>query len=232
MAIPKLITRNGGRYTPDFDAALLDAEKEAGGTWRRTQGGWNAGGVAASGGTHDQDAVDYSVIGKTETEVARLITALRKRGLFASLRTASKALWGVRAQGFASPHIHVVGNLWGYQSSGAAYQAREYRAGRDGLRGKGPDKGGPGHTRAYTTVTWPSYQAAKKAAAQAAKSKATRYKVATRLLPLNGRSGPGTSYRKIATAKKGTVLTIVATKSGWAKDTKSRWWKLAYLKKA
>ena len=174
MTIPKLITRAGKRYTPDFDAALLGAEKEAGGTWRRTQGGWNAGGVAASGGTHDQDAVDYSVAGKTETEVARLITALRKRGLFASLRTASKALWGVRAQGFASPHIHVVGNLWGHQSSGAAYQAREYRAGRDGLRGKGPDKGGPGHTRAYTSVTWPSYQAAKKAAKSAPRKPFTR----------------------------------------------------------
>ena len=230
MAIPKLITRAGRRYTPDFDAALLDAEKEAGGTWRRTQGGWNAGGVAASGGTHDQDAVDYSVTGKTKAQVAALITALRKRGLFASLRTASKALWGVRAQGFASPHIHVVPNLWGYASAGAAYQAREYRAGRDGLRGKGPDKGGPGHTRDYTSVTWPSYLAAKKAAA--AKPKTTRYKVETRLLPLNGRSGPGTSYRKIATAKRGTVLSIVETKAGWAKDTGGRWWSLAYLKKA
>ena len=64
-----------------------------------------------------------------------------------------------------------------------------------------------------------------------AKPAATRYKVATRLLPLNGRSGPGTSYRKIATAKKGTVLTIVETKAGWAKDAKGQWWSLAYLKK-
>ncbi len=227
MAIPKLITRAGKRYTPDFDAALLGAEKEAGGTWRRTQGGWNAGGVAASGGTHDQDAVDYSVAGKTKAQVAALITALRKRGLFASLRTASKALWGVRAQGFASPHIHVVGNLWGHQSSGAEYQAREYRAGRDGLNGKGPDKGGPGHTRDYTSVTWPGYLAAKKASKSAVK-----YRVATRLLPLNGRSGPGASYRKVTSAKRGAVLTIVSTKSGWAKDTKGRWWRMAYLKKA
>ena len=229
MAIPKLITRNGGRYTPDFDAALLDAEKEAGGTWWRTQGGWNAGGVAASAGTHDQDAVDYSVTGKSEAEVARLITACRKRGLVASFRTTKTPKWGVRAQGFSSYHVHVVGNLWGYQSSGAAYQAREYRAGRDGLRGKGPDKGGPGHTRAYTSVTWPSYLAAKKAAA--AKPKTVKYRVATRLLPLNGRSGPGTSYRKIATAKRGTVLSIVETKAGWANDTGGRWWKLSYLKK-
>ena len=229
MATPKLITRDGRRYTPDFDAALLDAEKEAGGVWRRTRGGWNTGGVAASAGTHDEDAVDYDIGGKTKAQVAALIAALRKRGLFASLRTASKALWGVRAQGFASPHIHVVPNLWGYASAGAVHQAREYRAGRDGLKGRGPDKGGPGHTRDYTSVTWPSYLAAKKAAA--ATPKPTRYRVATRLLPLNGRSGPGTSYRKVATAKKGTVLSIVATKSGWAKDTKGRWWSLAYLKK-
>ena len=229
MATPKLITRNGRRYTPDFDAALTDAEKEAGGTWRRTQGGWNAGGVAASAGTHNQDAADYSVIGKSEAEVDRLITACRKRGLVASFRTTGKAKWGVRAQGFRSYHVHVVGYLWGYQSSGAAYQAREYRAGRDGLRGKGPDKGGPGHTRDYTSVTWPSYLAAKKAAA--AKPKAVKYRVATRLLPLNGRTGPGTSYRKIATAKRGTVLTIVSAKAGWAKDTKGRWWRMAYLKR-
>lgn len=229
MATPKLITRNGKRYTPDFDAALLDAEKEAGGVWRRTQGGWNGGAVGASAGTHDEDAVDYSVTGKTETEVAKLITALRKRGLFASLRTASKALWGVRAQGFAVVHIHVVPNGWGYASAGAEYQAREYRAGRDGLKGRGPDKGGPGHTRDYTSVTWPGYLAAKKAAA--AKPETTRYRVATRLLSLNGRTGPGTSYRKIATAKKGTVLSIVSTKSGWAKDAKGRWWRMAYLKR-
>ena len=79
-------------------------------------------------------------------------------------------------------------------------------------------------------MTWPSYLAEEKAAA--AKPKATRYRVATRLLPLNGRTGPGASYRKVATAKRGATLTIVATKSGWAKDTKGRWWKLSYLKKA
>ena len=229
MAIPKLITRAGRRYTPDFDAALLDAEKEAGGTWRRTQGGWNAGGVAASAGTHDRDAVDYSVAGKSEAEVAKLITACRKRGLVASFRTTSTPKWGVRAQGFRSYHVHVVPNLWGYASAGAVHQAREYRAGRDGLKGRGADKGGPGHTRDYTSVTWPSYLAAKKAAA--AKPKATRYRVATRLLPLNGRSGPGATYKRITTAKRGTVLSIVATKSGWAKDTQGRWWKLSYLEK-
>ena len=65
-----------------------------------------------------------------------------------------------------------------------------------------------------------------------AKPKTVKYRVATRLLPLNGRSGPGTKYRKVATAKKGTVLTIVSTKAGWAKDTQGRWWRMAYLKKA
>ena len=230
MATPKLITRDGRRYTPDFDAALLDAEKEAGGTWRRTQGGWNAGGVAASAGTHDQDAVDYSVTGKSEAEVAKLITALRKRGLVASFRTTKIPKWGVRAQGFGAYHVHVVPNLWGYASAGAEYQAREYRAGRDGLKGRGPDKGGPGHTRDYTSVTWPSYLAAKKAAA--AKPKTVKYRVATRLLPLSGRTGPGTKYPKVTSAKRGAVLTIVSTKSGWAKDTKGRWWRMAYLKKA
>ena len=38
--------------------------------------------------------------------------------------------------------------------------------------------------------------------------------------------------RHLRQAVKEKGLTIVATKSGWAKDTKGRWWKLAYLKKA
>lgn len=66
----------------------------------------------------------------------------------------------------------------------------------------------------------------------AATPKPTKYKVATRLLPLNGRTGPGTKYRKVTSAKRGTVLTIVSTKAGWAKDTQGRWWKLSYLTKA
>ena len=134
---------------------------------------------------------------------------------------------GVRAQGFRSYHVHVVPNLWCHASPGATHQAREYRAGRDGLKGRGPDKGGPGHTRDYTSVTWPGYLAAKKASKSAVK-----YRVATRLLPLNGRSGPGAGYKVLARAPKGSVLSIVATKSGWAKDTKGRWWRMAYLKKA
>ena len=65
-----------------------------------------------------------------------------------------------------------------------------------------------------------------------AKPTATRYKVATRILPLNGRSGPGTKYKRVTTAKKGTVLTIVETKGGWAMDPKGRWRGMAYLESA
>ena len=65
----------------------------------------------------------------------------------------------------------------------------------------------------------------------APQSKTVKYRVATRLLPLNGRSGPGTKYRKVTSAKRGAVLSIVETKAGWAKDTKGRWWSLTYLKK-
>ena len=65
-----------------------------------------------------------------------------------------------------------------------------------------------------------------------AKPKTVKYRVATRLLPLNGRSGPGAGYKVLARAPKGSVLSIVATKSGWAKDTKGRWWRMSYLKKA
>ena len=66
----------------------------------------------------------------------------------------------------------------------------------------------------------------------APKPTTVKYRVATKVLPLNGRTGPGPKYRKVASAKRGTVLTIVETKAGWAKDAKDRWWKLSYLKKA
>ena len=165
MATVQLVRYKGGRYSPDFAAALADVDKEVPGAVY-TQGGWNADAVEASADTHNQDAADVSVYGKTREWVTRYITACRKRGLIALFRTTKIGKWGVRAHGFASYHIHVIANLWGHMSPGARAQALEYRAGRDGLRGKGPDAGGPGHTRDYVNVTWPSYLAAKAAKAK------------------------------------------------------------------
>lgn len=148
-AVPYIYFR-GRRMTPVARDAWLAAEQRCG--WKiepMTQGGWNAGGVAASAGTHDRDAADSSVRGKTQAQVAKEIECLRWAGWFASLRTASKRHWGVRPQYFSAIHVHSVPNGWGLVSAGARRQAEAYRKGRDGLRQNGPDAGGPGHVPTY-----------------------------------------------------------------------------------
>lgn len=150
MATTPYIYFRGRRMTREARDAWLAAEQRCG--WEikpMTQGGWNAGGVAASAGTHDRDAADCSVRGKTKAQVTKEIESLRWAGWFASLRTASKRHWGVRPQYFSSIHVHAVPNGWGLVSAGARRQAEAYRRGRDGLRGNGPDAGGPGHVSTY-----------------------------------------------------------------------------------
>ena len=48
---------------------------------------------------------------------------------------------------------------------------------------------------------------------------------------VNYRTGPGTSYKKKGTYKKGKVITIKATKNGWGKMSNGYWIKLTYTKK-
>lgn len=147
MAAAPYIYFRGRRMTPAFRDAILAAEQRAGFQFILTQGGFNAGRVRASAGTHDGDAADWSIRGMTRAQVAKAIEALRWAGIFASLRTRT-ALWGVRAQRFPAAHIHGVPNGWGLPSAGARRQAEAYRRGRDGLRQNGRDVG-PGHTHAY-----------------------------------------------------------------------------------
>ena len=154
-------TYEGRRYSPEMWAAVSEWRRLAraeGIAFRITQGGFNNGAVAASGGTHDGDAIDLSVSGLTQAQVARLITLGRMVGLFASFRTTKVAKWGTRAQGFGAYHVHAVPNGWGHPSRGARDQALAYRRGRDGLRQNGPDTG-PGHVSTYRTRTWPAYRA-------------------------------------------------------------------------
>lgn len=97
------------------------------------QGSYNAGGVAASAGTHDGGGV-VDVIPRDK---AREVFELRRAGFAAWYRAE---LWrdGVQVWG---PHIHAV--LIGNRklSAGAAVQVREYLAGFDGLAGDGRDVG-------------------------------------------------------------------------------------------
>ena len=153
-------TYEGRRFSPEMWAAVSEWRRLAraeGIGFRITQGGFNNGGVSASAGTHDGDAIDLSVSGLTQAQVARLIELGRMVGLFASFRTTKVAKWGTRAQGFGAYHIHAVPNGWGHPSRGARDQALAYRRGRDGLRQNGPDTG-PGHVSTYRTRTWADYQ--------------------------------------------------------------------------
>lgn len=146
----------GGRFTPAFRDSLVAVDKEAPG-FVLTQGGFNGTKVSASAGTHAGDSADFSVRGKTEAQVAKFISEHRKRGNAAWFRTKRKR-WGVRAQGFAVDHIHIVPNGYAAPSPAAARQieasgSRGYRNGRDGLSSNQPDVG-PGHVSTYRTRTW------------------------------------------------------------------------------
>lgn len=154
MAAVPYIWFRGKRMTPAFRDAILAAEGRAGFTFTITQGGFNAGGVAASAGTHDGDAADFSVRGLAEARIAATIEALRWAGIAAWLRTTNTSLHGVRPQGFGSAHIHAVPNGWGAPSRGARDQAVAYRRGRDGLARNLADIG-PGHTSAWRNRTTP-----------------------------------------------------------------------------
>lgn len=154
MADVPYIWFRGKRMTPAFRDAILAAEQRAGRQFTLTQGGFNAGGVAASAGTHDGDAGDWSIRGLNRDRVAAMIEALRWAGIAAWLRTANVPLWETRAQYFSSTHVHGVPNGWGLPSAGARAQADAYRRGRDGLRANLPDIG-PGHVKTWYSQTTP-----------------------------------------------------------------------------
>jgi len=116
---------------------------------RPTQGAYNAGGVTASAGTHDGGGVlDVDTDPMTVAQRDYFIELSRRVGFGGWFRTA--------AQGFV-PHAHLVAVGCPDLSSGAAYQVREYFAGRNGLAGRGADDG----PRQYVGATWESYLAAK-----------------------------------------------------------------------
>lgn len=93
------------------------------------QGSYNAGGVAASGGTHDGGGV----VDLDPYQWRRKVRVLRMVGFAAWYRPAIPHLWGA--------HIHAV--LIGNRrlSAAARAQVTEYLAGYDGLAGNGLDTG-------------------------------------------------------------------------------------------
>lgn len=93
---------------------------------RVTQGSYNAGGVAASAGTHDGGgSVDVSVRDLSTTQRWETVRAMRRVGFAAWLRTASQGPW--------PDHIHAIAVGDTDLSSGARNQVADYYVGRNGL---------------------------------------------------------------------------------------------------
>ncbi len=99
---------------------------------RVTQGSYNAGGVAASAGTHDGGgAVDVSVRDLSTTQRWETVRAMRRVGFAAWLRTASQGPW--------PDHIHAIAVGDTDLSSGARNQVADYYVGRNGLASHAAD---------------------------------------------------------------------------------------------
>lgn len=131
-----IVTFRGKRVDKKTRAALLVAERKLGYQLTIVQGSYNAGGVRASAGTHDQGGV----VDLTAHDWQRKVRVLRSVGWAAWYRADRPGVW--------SAHIHAVLVDHGRLSEGAAQQVREYLAGYDGLAGDGRDP----HTREFVNV--------------------------------------------------------------------------------
>jgi hypothetical protein len=148
MAETRIVFRGKVLNTRTRDM-ILAAEKILGYQLQIIQGSYNAGGVAASAGTHDGGgAVD--VWGKGTSDATTVTNAMRKVGFAAWFRTPSQGNWGY--------HVHAIAIGDPELSRGARNQVADYLAGRNGLANDGRDT----FTRSYVGITWEEYQ--KKAA--------------------------------------------------------------------
>lgn len=114
-----------------------------------TQGCYNAGGVAASAGTHDGGgAVDIRARDLTDAQIAEAVLDLRHVGFAAWHRTPDQGNW--------VEHIHCIAIGCPDLSAGAADQVVAYKDGRNGLRNNRADDG----PRTYVDWTWEKYKQA------------------------------------------------------------------------
>ncbi|MFC9255878.1 peptidoglycan-binding protein [Amycolatopsis thailandensis] len=129
------------KRTADMIAA---AGKKAGVKFTVTQGSYNAGGVGASGGTHDGGgAVDISVNNISNKTAA--VKALREVGFAAWHRTPSQGDW--------AEHIHGIAISDTDMSPQAQAQAGDYFKGLNGLASHAKDDGPQ-----VKKVTWEEFK--------------------------------------------------------------------------
>lgn len=134
----------GRRTTRRTAAMLTEARRLTGLRLQISQGGYNAGGVAASAGTHDRDALDLSTSRYSASQCAKIETALWKVGFAAWWRRYIFNVW---------PQHHHCVPKGGDISRGAANQVSAFKNKRDGLAGSRPYP----RIGGYTHRTWESY---------------------------------------------------------------------------
>lgn len=140
-----IIDFEGHRTTPRTRDMIVEARRITKAPLVITQGGFNAGGVAASAGTHDRDAIDFRAKNLTSAQRAEVVLRLRQVGFAAWIRNPSQANW--------LWHIHCI-PIGGDISAGAARQVTAYKNNRNGLASNGKDDG----PRLYIQ-TWETYLA-------------------------------------------------------------------------
>ena len=134
MAVPAWNARTtwrGKTFTRRTVAMLRWVEEKSGLVLTPAQGSYNAGGVAASGGTHDREAVDLSLRGYSTADIVKLDRYMKLAGFAGWHRVAVPGLWGA--------HYHAL-PIGGDLSPAAAQQVRNFDARTDGLRSQRPDR--------------------------------------------------------------------------------------------
>lgn len=115
----------GVKMTRRAVQSLRWVEEKSGVKIDPAQGSFNRG-VAASGGTHDEEALDCRVRGLGPQEIKSLVHWLRRAGWAAWYRSPAEGNWG--------PHVHCVPlGRNAKRSYQAQWQADQYDAGRSGL---------------------------------------------------------------------------------------------------
>ncbi|GHG09638.1 peptidoglycan-binding protein [Streptomyces hydrogenans] len=137
-------TTYGGKKVNQRTKVMLEtAAVDFGRSLTLLQGSYNAGGVAASAGTHDGGGVvDISVSGMSSAQRNELVQCLRRAGLAAWLRVPPAFDY----------HIHAVAIGDRELSSAAKSQIAQWAVDRDGLAARGPDPAPdpyPAWTRQY-----------------------------------------------------------------------------------
>lgn len=133
MARPKWnakTTWRGHTFTHRTVAMLKWVEAKSGLTLVVGQGSYNVGGVAASAGTHDREAVDLSIRAYSPAQKATLDKYMKLAGFAGWRRTTLPGVW--------PEHYHAV-PIGGDLSWLAAAQVIDFDKRRDGLKSHVPD---------------------------------------------------------------------------------------------